>query len=384
MASLSSSAVSSSRRLRCICLSVPGLGLQDAWQSSRLRAEQMETLDLQLAAARAAVSQGADILDIGGQSSRPGASRLDAATEAARVLPLLRSAPPQLSVALRAAFICQLYLCSRNVSAACEETMDSKVASRLSDVAHPAHVLQCALLLSCSLVRHQALCFTLPNFQCCGARTNSKAFEHHCTRSRSPLCRALAQDEQLSQVPVSIDTFLAEVARQAVEAGASIVNDISGGRLDPDMHAQVLSGLGCSLCLDADSTFCKVKGSCWWQTCKCCLSLPSLEFRDLRVPAAGLSELTSVQRTADSAAMSDWKPAVQVAELGVPYVCTHSRGDPGTMQQPPHLQYRSVCTDVGHELEATCEAACAAGIPPWRIILDPGAHLRLTGRGAGS
>ena len=51
--------------------------------------------------------------------------------------------------------------------------------------------------------------------------------------------RALAQDEQLRKVPVSIDTFQAEVARQAVQAGASIVNDISGGGMDPDMHAQV-------------------------------------------------------------------------------------------------------------------------------------------------
>ena len=50
----------------------------------------METLDLQLAAARAAVRQGADVLDVGGQSSRPGATLLDAASEAGRVLPLLR------------------------------------------------------------------------------------------------------------------------------------------------------------------------------------------------------------------------------------------------------------------------------------------------------
>ncbi len=34
---------------------------------------------------------------------------------------------------------------------------------------------------------------------------------------------------------ISVDTFRAEVARKAVEAGADIVNDISGGLLDPDM-----------------------------------------------------------------------------------------------------------------------------------------------------
>jgi dihydropteroate synthase len=34
---------------------------------------------------------------------------------------------------------------------------------------------------------------------------------------------------------VSIDTWYARVAQEAVAAGASLVNDISGGRLDPDM-----------------------------------------------------------------------------------------------------------------------------------------------------
>ena len=36
-------------------------------------------------------------------------------------------------------------------------------------------------------------------------------------------------------VPISIDTCKAEVARRALDAGASIVNDISGLRFDPDM-----------------------------------------------------------------------------------------------------------------------------------------------------
>ena len=36
-------------------------------------------------------------------------------------------------------------------------------------------------------------------------------------------------------MPISIDTYKAEVARQALAAGASIVNDISGLRFDPEM-----------------------------------------------------------------------------------------------------------------------------------------------------
>ena len=37
------------------------------------------------------------------------------------------------------------------------------------------------------------------------------------------------------EIPISIDTWHARVAQEAVDAGASIVNDISGGLLDADM-----------------------------------------------------------------------------------------------------------------------------------------------------
>lgn len=41
-------------------------------------------------------------------------------------------------------------------------------------------------------------------------------------------------------IPISIDTYKAEVARQALDAGASIINDISGLKFDPEM-ATVIS-----------------------------------------------------------------------------------------------------------------------------------------------
>jgi dihydropteroate synthase len=40
-------------------------------------------------------------------------------------------------------------------------------------------------------------------------------------------------------VPISIDTYRAEVARKALDAGAAMVNDISGLRFDPGMAALV-------------------------------------------------------------------------------------------------------------------------------------------------
>ncbi|XQY91996.1 dihydropteroate synthase [Metabacillus sp. HB246100] len=36
-------------------------------------------------------------------------------------------------------------------------------------------------------------------------------------------------------IPISIDTYKAEVAKQAIEAGASIINDVWGAKADPDM-----------------------------------------------------------------------------------------------------------------------------------------------------
>ena len=45
----------------------------------------------------------------------------------------------------------------------------------------------------------------------------------------------------LPQAVISIDTYHAAVARAAVDAGASMVNDISGGELDPQMIPTVAS-----------------------------------------------------------------------------------------------------------------------------------------------
>ena len=41
--------------------------------------------------------------------------------------------------------------------------------------------------------------------------------------------------EELPQIPLSVDTYKAEVARAALDAGASVINDISGLQSDPDM-----------------------------------------------------------------------------------------------------------------------------------------------------
>ena len=61
-----------------------------------------------------------------------------------------------------------------------------------------------------------------------------------------PVIRAIRS--RWSDVAISIDTVKAEVARAALAEGASIVNDVSGMSLDPDM-ARVCAEAGCSVVL---------------------------------------------------------------------------------------------------------------------------------------
>jgi dihydropteroate synthase len=49
----------------------------------------------------------------------------------------------------------------------------------------------------------------------------------------------IEQIRQASDIPISIDTRHAAVAKAAVKAGADIVNDVSGGSFDPDMLSTV-------------------------------------------------------------------------------------------------------------------------------------------------
>ena len=102
-----------------------------------------DTTDLAVAHARELIAQGADIIDIGGESTRPGAQRVDVDTEISRVLPVVR-----------------------------------------------------ALLAD----------------------------------------GAGAGDGSAGSAIVSVDTIHAATAEAAIDAGAHIINDVSGGLADPAMH----------------------------------------------------------------------------------------------------------------------------------------------------
>lgn len=135
-------------------------------------------------------------------------------------------------------------------------------------------------------------------------------------QSTRPMAAQISPEEELERlVPVldivkqmpevegkilSVDTFYSSVAAEAVRNGAHLVNDVSGGGMDPSMHDTV-------------------------------------------------------------------------AELRVPYIVMHMRGNPSTMQNSENLQYTDdVCREVASELYTRVRSAELSGIPAWRIIIDPG------------
>ena len=61
-----------------------------------------------------------------------------------------------------------------------------------------------------------------------------------------PVIEALTR--RMPHIPLSVDTYKAEVARKAVEAGAAMVNDISALRADPEM-ARTVASLNVPVCL---------------------------------------------------------------------------------------------------------------------------------------
>ncbi|QDT95792.1 dihydropteroate synthase [Gimesia aquarii] len=66
-----------------------------------------------------------------------------------------------------------------------------------------------------------------------------------------PAIKALSAQ---TQVPISIDTTKAEVARQAIQAGATIINDISGFTFDQDMIPLALETRAGLICMHIQGT----------------------------------------------------------------------------------------------------------------------------------
>ena len=112
-----------------------------------------------------------------------------------------------------------------------------------------------------------------------------------------PVVEAIAR--AFPEVPVGVDTRRSAVALAALDRGATITNDVSGGAHDPAM----------------------------------------------------LGALADDPR-----------------QRGV--VLMHMRGTPATMTGL--ASYDDVVAEVASELNARVDAAAAAGVAPWRVVVDPG------------
>ncbi|MEO0541781.1 MAG: dihydropteroate synthase [Cyanobacteria bacterium P01_A01_bin.105] len=112
-----------------------------------------------------------------------------------------------------------------------------------------------------------------------------------------PIIEAIRADERVKASVISIDTTRATVARAAIEAGADIINDISGGTYEPDIFQAA-------------------------------------------------------------------------ADLAVPMMLMHIRGQPETMQTM--TDYEDVVADIGEFLKAQIEAAETVGVLRQNICIDPG------------
>lgn len=102
----------------------------------------------------------------------------------------------------------------------------------------------------------------------------------------------------MSDVPISIDTRRAQVARAAVDAGADIVNDVSGGAFDPCMLTTVAE-------LGVPMVLMHMRG-----TPETMLSMTNYDNTVEDVAAA----LTATSRTAEKAGIPRW---LQIVDPGI-------------------------------------------------------------------
>jgi dihydropteroate synthase len=109
-----------------------------------------------------------------------------------------------------------------------------------------------------------------------------------------PAIDAIKASKNSSKVAISVDTYRAHVAEEAVKAGANIINDISAGMLDPDM-LPTIARLGCTYVMM------HMRGTpATMQDEQNCVYTPSVNFR-VRM------ELQDRIKAAESAGIRRWR-----------------------------------------------------------------------------
>lgn len=163
------------------------------------------TEDGGIAHGRALIADGADILDIGGESTRPGAAEVAMEAEIARVLPAITA-----------------------LAGTASGTGGVEAGERRSGGIVPQGGAARDGIARNGVVADEAA----------EAEVAEEAAQE----------RAAQAPPIAPRFPVSIDTRKAAVAQAAVEAGAGMVNDVSGLDFDPAMAAEVARS-GAAICL---------------------------------------------------------------------------------------------------------------------------------------
>jgi len=162
--------------------------------------------------------------------------------------------------------------------------------------------------------------------------------------------------------PISVDTRRPAVMKAALDAGASMINDVEA--LGAPGALQAVAGSGCAVCLmhkkgepatmQQDPHYDNVVGEV----------KAFLNERVERALAAGASMINDVDALAAPGALE------AVAKSGCAVCLMHKKGEPATMQRDPH--YDDVIAEVKSFLKERVTSVTSSGIEIERIVVDPG------------
>ncbi len=291
------------------------------------------------------VAEGAHIIDVGGQSSRPLSEQVDVDVEIDRVVPLIKALRQQID----------------NWGRFADGAMESNDDDSSEDI-----------LSSASSAKKMTASGDS------GASTSSSSF----SPSSSTASMASSKDDTVSigtgsQYPmhimsypnpplISIDTYVASVAEAAVQAGAHIVNDISGGLLDPEMLSTIAR-------LDVPYVITHMRGTPRTMQTQEVLKSYSVSYVD-SFPTQSSPTIPPASAAAESS------PPVRPNEPGkAASGAQHSTSGISSGKSSGNMPTRQeVIEGARDDMGSRLRAAAAAGIPLWNIIVDPGVGFAKT------
>jgi dihydropteroate synthase len=193
-----------------------------------------------------------------------------------------------------------------------------------------------------------------------------------------PVIEALVKE---SDVPISIDTTKSMVARAALAAGVSIVNDISALRFDYHIADEVVKAIELRKTKEDEFGVSRPVGALVESNqSSTSTEIPEAENSSAKATAAGVHTLTAPDEVAQQnnsksvksghASVKSGHAQAWLQKIKVGLVLMHSRGTPATMQRMPPVA--DIMPEIIHSLRASIAMAERRGVPRASIIIDPG------------